>query len=197
MGPGPRASGPLPGCAITGPGVPPSPGHPAAPWHLRSPLSAPSLSLSWGVSSLETPGAFALSEPDPEPIHCPPPRPQLDSRPSQPCEAPPPWPLQPAQRAWPPLPTQGARGPLQASLPFWVPWATLSWGCPRYPQPDWSGLGLFAPYTPWVEGQDPRGRDPPGIPDVCLHESAHRYVRGGWHAGLAQCPRLIVGFGVM
>ena len=74
--PGPRASGPLPGCAITGrPGVPLSPGHPAAPWHLRSPLSAPSLSLSWGVSSLETPGAFALSEPDPEPIHCPPPPP--------------------------------------------------------------------------------------------------------------------------
>lgn len=44
-GPRPRGWGPLPGCAVTGrPGAsppPPSPGCPAAPWHLRSPPQHP------------------------------------------------------------------------------------------------------------------------------------------------------------
>lgn len=50
--------------------------------------------------------------------------------------------------------------------------------------------------TLWVLGQDPCWQGPHLHHTLGrLHMCDHVYVSGGWHAHLAQCPRLIVGFG--
>lgn len=50
--------------------------------------------------------------------------------------------------------------------------------------------------TLWELGQDPCWQGPHLHHTLGhLHMCDHVYVSGGWHACLAQCPRLIVGFG--
>lgn len=48
----------------------------------------------------------------------------------------------------------------------------------------------------WGGGRTPVGRVPVALTNVCacLHIYGHTDMSGGWHALLAQCPRLIVGF---
>lgn len=149
----------------------------------HSPLCLP---LSWGISSLETPGPSALLKPNPNPDHRP--TLSLDSRPypapQAPCPSPGPDPTwtETGPAAWSRPPTQMAlahlshTGPSRPAPglpsssrplgPSGCAGRTQCWGCPRLTQPRCSGLG-----------------------QTCVPAS------GGWHAGWAQRRRLIAGFG--
>ena len=177
-------------------GCPPPP---MQSWPPRCPLTPAPLShsplcltLSRGISSLETPGPSALPKPNPNPDHCP--TLSLDSSrpypaPQAPCTSPGPdpawtetgpaaWSHPPAQMALAHLshtgPSRPAPGLPSSSRPLGPSGRagqTQCWGCPRLTQPRCSGLGLFVPETLWAWGRR-----------VCLHMCAHVCVSGGWHA---------------
>lgn len=85
----------------------------------------------------------------------------------------------------------------QASHPLWASWADPVLGLAKTPpthSPSAQGLSVL--WTLWVLGRDPwwqgsHRHHRHGL----LHMCGHEYVSGGWHASLAQRPKLIVGFG--
>ena len=197
----------LPGCASWAPLPLRGPSHLAAPDSCIMSHLPPCLILSWGVASLETLCPSALPKPNPPRT----PDPRLSPTPPRTLSSPGPTPtcVEPCLAARScalccalntgPCPHLSHTGSLEASSRLLGspgrPGPSQGWGCSSC-QPS-APSGALCPGTLRILGPDPCSRHPLGITDVCACTCVITCVcvSGGWLDGLAQCLRLIAGFG--